>query len=69
MAVLIPDMQMPSWCGECRFCVDNWCYCVPPEKRQPAVSISGKPRWCPLVEIHTRKTPDYILLEEAGMEL
>ena len=57
MAILIPDMEMPRNCSECRFCVDNWCYVVPADQRQPAVSISGKTCWCPLIEVKTPKAP------------
>jgi len=70
MAVLIRDMDMPQSCAECRFCVDNWCYVVPPEQRQPAVSISGKTCWCPLVEVKSSNlsSDDLRLLVEAGFE-
>lgn len=70
MAILIPDMEMPSKCADCRFCVDNWCYVVPPEERQPAVSISGKTCWCPLIEVKIPKVPMTDReLEDAGFEL
>ena len=67
--MVLIDMEMPSWCGECRFCVDNWCYCVPPEKRQPAVSISGKTCWCPLVEVpEPKRVMSKDEMEDAGFE-
>ena len=67
MAVLIPDMQMPKSCGECRFLCgeDDLCYAV---ENGMTPANNGRSDWCPLVEIPKRSVDDK-LLEESGFEL
>ena len=50
MSVLIKGMDMPQWCGECRFAVDGWCYAYG-KPNVEALSNDGITNWCPLVEV------------------
>lgn len=52
MSVLIKGMDMPKWCGECRFSVDGWCY-AHGKPNVEALSNDGITNWCPLVEVPT----------------
>ena len=52
MSVYIKGMEMPKYCGECRFCVDGWCYVIPEFERQPGeINKAEKTRWCPLIPV------------------
>lgn len=45
------DMEMPRVCGECRFCVDGWCYVIEADDEQPSeIYPSIRMWWCPLRE-------------------
>ena len=51
MSVLIKNMEMPKNCYECRFCVDGWCYVIPPETRAEKERITTN--YCPLISVPT----------------
>lgn len=58
--VAIKDMAIPSCCGECDFCTDNW-ECILLRKRIiNIVGANAKHSDCPLVDIEKRKVGKWI---------
>ena len=57
MSILIPDMEMPSNCAECRFNMDSWCYAYPQQKTYEPTHEVDRTCWCPLVEVKTPRSP------------
>ena len=61
MSILIRDMEMPTSCDKCRFCVNGFmddapmCECVVQsyDNDYNGNPFDFRPDWCPLVEIHT----------------
>jgi len=49
MGIYIKNMEMPKNCYECRFCVDGWCYVIPPETRAEKERITTN--YCPLIAV------------------
>ena len=49
MSVLIKGMEMPERCVDCRFCdeIDGTCIALNDDS---TACITGKPKWCPLIE-------------------
>ena len=50
MAILI-DTDMPKTCGDCDFMADGWCYATSIHNQMTAISLEGRPYWCPLREV------------------
>lgn len=50
MGVYIPDMEMPTDCGHCRFAVDGWCYAYG-KPNIDALANDGRTNFCPLIPV------------------
>lgn len=50
MGVYIPDMEMPTDCGHCRFAIDGWCYAYG-KPNIDALANDGRTNFCPLVPV------------------
>ena len=51
MSILIPDMEMPKSCNDCRFAVDGWCYAYPKQANGDALNKRIRPDWCPMIQV------------------
>ena len=73
MSILIKNMELPTKCAECNFCVNGFsdktpvweCACEATEMSTSLVDDHGKPfefrpDWCPLVEIEESK--EYLIM-------
>lgn len=74
MAVLIPNMEMPSKCLVCPFSYwtegahHDYCQAVSYDT-ELLYDLECRPSWCPLVEIPAKRKQDNTLLEASGFEL